>query len=224
MLILLFFFSVFICTHFKKYSVPFAFWFWILLQRIQTFVAANEQELNAQTSQLSPGYDFDGYSMFYEQNQNNPWIASNQALGNDFSQQNISPNGDWKNSDLLTNQLEHELQNLNQNQNQNQNYQYGNNFVPSAIDTTYNAVSNGNFDTVQNDALFAQNNNPIIGATNNEAENSNQQVHGSADTFPIGKHTEIANSVYPIVKQIHVPGNQRFVIIIIIIIISILHV
>lgn len=172
-------------------------------------MTANEQELGAQTSQLSPGYDFDGYSMSYEQNQNNPWIASNQALGNDFSQQNISPNGEWKVPDLLANQLEHEIQN------QNQNYQYGNNFVPSAIDTSYNTVPNGNFDTVQNDALFAQNNNPIISATNNEAENSNnQQVHGSADTIPITKHTEIAKSAYPIVKQIHVPGNQRFVIII----------
>lgn len=175
------------------------------MQRIQTFVAANEQELNAQTSQLSPGYDFDGYSMSYEQNQNNQWIASNQALANDFSQQNFSPNGDWKMPDLSTNQLEHEPQ----NQHQYQNYQYGNNFVPSAIDTTYNTASNGNFDTVQSDALFAQNNNPIISATNNEADNSNQQVHGSADTIPISKPTEIAKSVYPIVKQIPIPGNQQ---------------
>lgn len=181
-------------------------------------MAAIEQELNAQTSQLSPGYDFDGYSMSYEQNQNNPWIATNQVLGNDFSQQNISPNGDWKVPDLGTNQLEHEFQNQNQNQNQNHNYQYEDNFVPSAIDTTYNTVPNGNFDTMQNDALFAQNNNQIISAMNNEAENNNQQVNAlHSDTMPISKHTEIAKSVYPTVKQIHVPGNQRIVIVIIII-------
>lgn len=129
----------------------------------------------------------------------------------DFYQQSASAN-DWKIPDIPSNQLDHEQ--INQN-NHLQN-QYGNNFIPSAVDTTFNSQTNAHFDSIQNEALFTQNN-PIISngngnsASYNELENNNQQIHNAqTDPIPISKHVEITENVpYPIYKQVHVPGKKK---------------
>lgn len=170
----------------------------------------SDQEFIASTSHLSAGYDIESYAIPQAQYPNNPWIASNAPTFNDLIQSHPSAmvfnatNSDWNEySDGFSNPYDGTTI-----QNNHLNNQYGNSFIPSTVDTTYNTGSNGQlkFHSIQNDALFAPN--PFNSASNNELEN-NQHTHNiQTDAIPISKHVEITKNVpYPIIKQVHVPGN-----------------